>query len=340
MTKKNEPENRAKSDAASWALTPLPRKGASDRDEFARFDEIVKQYSELPVIKPPVTAHELAKLTGELCVSGVLTVNWSERPVPWVEGLGTLCSKESPKALGQAASDHDMALCKLYKRWTQLEYDPDRVPMYQVQERISQPDIQDCQLMAFLPIERREFLSEEYVTAVLKPYVRAVYDCRQIFWEKLKEGHCNGAWLCFQPNDVGSYELLLPGTGFDGQGNYNIDRATYLSSFERGENEIPIRNYPHTAPGKGQDRWKFVAVDDVLISPVGLRKKRGRKEGSGFNDDPFVQKALEHIETSQVSNANAAVKMVLEECEPEIEGASYDAKLDRLRKKVIDKLEA
>ena len=331
--------------------------------QFGPFSRVVKSYgfkkSGISQIDPEqlFNLNRLDELLRYVCPGGQPISEINGRRLDWRHGLVALCNPEVGTFVGSSALGHQKALFDLHAAWRKLEDTDLGHPMYVDRIRSGSARRRGAYLAPGLPISHRERLSDHYINAVLRPFERAVIECRQLFWKQLKAGHSEGLWIGLRQTEHGTFAPIMPGSGFGAGRNYEIDRTTYLEGFALSEDEIDKGTYPQSQPYIGQEQWLFLGADQVpefqhgnvstafkghgvARQEAGVSTKLGRPPGTGFQkvDAPFVEKAVNLIQDDPRYNATSATRYVIEEFAADIPGASFEAKETRIRKQVIQKL--
>lgn len=329
------------------------------RRKRAPYDKILRDYSACALGEPKTDLAVFQDVTHRICPNGRLAPTLNGQSLQWHSGLSSLCRPEIEGQVGAAAKLHQEHTQRLFLKWRERDdrhegrYDSPPEP------ESRRPARRGAHLCPGLPIPDREFLSEAYLSQVLRPYARAEYECRQIFWRHLQEGHKRGHWIGFMPTDTGIYVPMMPGTGFGTSGHYEIDRATYLHGFGIAESELGLESYPHSDPYPGQSTWMFVGAeqlaDYMLVAesnsteqeetanrvetseerPVKVRP-RGRPKGTGFEklDAPFVEEGAQMLRDGVVNSARAAARELVAIHRDKTPNHGSDAAIKRLARKI------
>ncbi len=273
----------------------------------------------------------------------------------WHRGLTSLCSPEVERQVGAAAKLHQENTQRLFLEWREIDYRHESRYDSPPETGSKRPARRGAHLCPGLPIPDREFLSEAYLSQVLRPYARAEYECRQLFWRHLQDVHTHGHWIGFMPTDAGAYVPMMPRTGFGTGGHYEIDRATYLHRFDKAESELGLENYPYSDPYPGQGTWMLIGAEqlaDCMLVAASKSKgqeetanrvatseeqtlkarPRGRPKGTGFEklDAPFVEGGAQMLREGNVNSATAAARKLIAIHGIEIANHGVDGTIKRL----------
>jgi hypothetical protein len=341
-------------------LVPLIRRGAdgselqSDgRSQFGPFQDIVEEYAAATAARAKVELTQIDKLGRRLIEGGNPVTHLNGKKLNWHRGLATLCNPEIEGSLGANAHEHFEVNCGLYKRWSDIEGHEICCPMYDDTTRATPPKDRGSYLVPSLCIYDREQLSDHYINAILRPYSQAQFECRQIFWKRLSEGHEEGEWFAFTPTDSGAFVPIPLGEGFGVGRNYKIGRTTYLKGFGYSEKDIGTENYPHSRPYRDQEHWLFIGADEFSDFPlvendkssteegdqqksVASPNSRGRRSGTGFEilDEPFVQEGAERVLQGLEPSYSSAATYLLRKHSDKIRNHRVEGVHARLRKRI------
>ncbi|WP_299085398.1 hypothetical protein [uncultured Ruegeria sp.] len=305
--------------------------------ERGPFDKILRDYAACALGKPKIDLAIFQDVIRRICPNGRLASALGEQSLQWHSGLASLCRPEIEGQVGAAAKLHQEHTQRLFLKWREIDYRHESRYDSPPEPGSKRPAPRGTHLCPGLPIPDREFLSEAYLSQVLRPYASAEYECRQIFWRHLQDGHARGHWIGFMPTDAGAYVPMMPGTGFGTGGHYEIDRATYLHRFDKAESELGLENYPHSDPYPGQDIWMFIGAEqlaDEMGAARSDKRLRSRSHPRGFSrfDREFVLFGVELFLCRSAASALDAAEKVVDSHGENIKGNSRSAKIERLRK--------
>lgn len=241
----------------------LDQHARTAHNPYSIFKEVIDQYHRNLDDLPRIPIDRITEVDAQIRKNGQLQDEINGKKILWAKGLASLCSCELETNVGAAAYEHDEALLRLYRIWDDFDASTLVTGQYQANRRATLNKLLEVELAPDLYIVDRARLSPEYVDVVLKPYHRAVEECRKLLWARLRKGHEEGLWLCYQPDGQGGYTLLQTGAGFDNKRSYAINRAAYLKGFNRGEHEVGHQNYWHSEGYVSQDSWVFVGADQL-----------------------------------------------------------------------------
>lgn len=271
-------------------LKPQPR-----FEQFGPFQKVVQSYAMQKLKLPQFDPKQYRKILEAICPSGKPAIEYAGQNLKWRRGLVSLC-RPGDENLGAAAAAHSDVRTDLLRAWVDLDEDISFRPP-DVGRFDTQTEPAAARRMApGLPIENRAKLSDRYVRSILKPYCQSVYECRQIFWKALEEGHRACHWICLVPDGSGSFVPLMPGSGFDGSGAYSIDRSTYLKGQETADEDEGRENFPHSDPYQTQGQWLFLSAEDLrdhwFYSNAKLNSTRKRASA-------WMDRVIDHFEAKE-----------------------------------------
>lgn len=315
-------------------------------DYFGLVADIVEDYRSFKPTAREIERSSLQKIAAAVCPNGQPAWFLGESELSWRQGLVSFCRPDAEDVFGEIASAHADSMMRIYGRWSDHElemfHDPTLDPE-QAQRR-------GAFLAPSLPIHKRELLSEASIGKILVPIHRAQMECRQILYRTIEDAHAGGRWLGFRPTGSGSYSLIRIGLGFDGGGDYSVDRYSYLKGFSYAEDEVDA-GFWHRPPYPDQDHWLFLdtAQIDGSLRRVSLdessslsedktqdARRPGRPSGISYEhaDAPYIELIKELVTGREGETVLGATRHVVGKHEANIAGNSRNAKIDRLRKRL------
>ncbi len=331
--------------------------GTTDQT-FGPFADVIQRARSTKLDLVTVSSKSLGAVQSLLIENGLPVSELNGSPVHWNQGIASLCIPGSRGNVAEAAWVHSEFRIDLFRAWSELEMDPRFASHYDSELFPKKDTASGAYLAPSLPIPDRETISTTYIDKVLKPYAQAEYQLRGMFWEWLKQGHESLAWIGFRTTANDGYKPIPPGSGFDGNGSYQINRNAYLAGFELSENEVGKDNYPHRDPWPDQDSWLFIGADLVVdlvadlnsMHPalqsdknrnIGERRGRGRppNTGLGYIDDPVVEEGVQALKSKQFPSVSAAIRFLIDKY-PHVLTTGEESTARRLRRKISQRLQA
>ncbi|MFD0980661.1 hypothetical protein [Tropicimonas aquimaris] len=316
------------------------------------FDDIVGSYVQSEASGNRFDLATLPQLVDRLLPNGIAAVTLETGDIQWRSSLRVFSNHETEGFFHRLVGSLVEKKSDLFMRWRELDQDFNELAN---DGRAISPngfvggprsDNPEFQLAPELPVSGGRRRSETYRQQVLLPYVAAVADLFDSYRAVIERTHREGYWLGVKPLGSGRYVLLQPGAGFHPETGYALPEHLLRSDFELSDETLDDVPSAPDSFFDDHDQWRFLTPDD-LPGPVELahlqlqkpatnkKKPRGRPRGSGYHaaDERWVKKVL-HIMEEENLNGHAACTRVVRQFEDEIDGANYDAKIQRLSMRI------